>query len=53
MAYAINSKSSKEDIINESVAIITDQDEKIAQLEQQQSALFLIVGLLSVWVILF
>jgi len=53
MAFAINSKSSKEDIINESVAIITDQDDKIAQLEQQQTALFIVVGLLSAWVILF
>ena len=53
MASAITSKSSKEDIINESVAIITDQDQKIAQLEQQQTTLFVVVGLLSAWVILF
>lgn len=53
MAFAIDSKSTKQEIIDESVAIITDQDEKIAQLEQQQTALFLVVGLLSAWVILF
>lgn len=53
MAYAIDSKSTKQEIIDESVAIITDQDQKIAQLEQQQTTLFIVVGLLSAWVILF
>ena len=53
MAFAINPKSTKQEIIDESVAIITDQDERISQLEQQQTALFFAVALLSAWVILF
>ena len=53
MAFAINPKSTKQEIIDESVAIITDQDERISQLEQQQTALFFVVALLSAWVILF
>jgi len=44
----ITPKSTKQDIIEESVVIITEQDEQIASLKQQQFALFAIAGVLLI-----
>ena len=44
----ITAKSSKEDIINESTVIITEQDEMISSMKQQQTVLFAIIGALAI-----
>ena len=55
LAFAMNitEKSTKDEIISASCEIIDSQAEKISRLEQQQTALFWVVGLISVWLILF
>ena len=44
----ITAKSTKEDIINESTVIITEQDELIATLKERQFILFGIIGVLMI-----
>jgi len=45
----ITAKSTKEDIINESTVIITEQDELIASLKERQLLLFAIIGALAIY----
>ena len=47
----VTAKSSKDDIINESTVIITEQDELIDSLKQQQSLLFAIIGVLAIFTV--
>ena len=44
----ITSKSTKEDIINESTVLIAEQDELIDSLKQRQFILFSIIGVLMI-----
>tara|TARA_B100001059_G_scaffold191557_1_gene194753 strand:+ start:626 stop:778 length:153 start_codon:yes stop_codon:yes gene_type:complete len=44
----ITSKSTKQDIIEESTVIIAELDEQVVSLKQQQFALFAIAGVLLI-----
>ena len=44
----ITSKSTKNEIVEESMVIISEQDELIDSLKQQQSVLFAIIGALAI-----